>query len=385
MKTKLLLVTVAAICIGLEGPTVPAQTFSSGSDGSMGALTVTSNTTLQLPPDGKFHFTRITINAGQTLVFNRNAMNTPVYLLATEDVAINGSINVSGAQEVLNLANPTGRGGPGGFDGGKLNGTGAGPGGGRAGAFSTADSGAGGGSYASINSQTSSTNQGSIYGSALLVPIVGGSGGGGCGIGTGGGGGGAIVVASNTRITVPGRIDADGENRFATDSVPRVGNAGSGGAIRLVAPVVSGGGTLRAQGGFGGGGGRIRVDTIDRTGLGFSPLAGTSYSIGGFMTVFPPGNPKLDIVQAAGTAIPEGTNGPVTITLPFGSDPNRTIVVQARNFNAQLPIDVVLTPDTGVRVTVQAQIDNAAANPATITVPVTFPVNTPVVVNAWTR
>jgi len=45
----------------------------------------------------------------------------------------------------------------------------------------------------------------------------------------------------------------------------------------------------------------------------------------------------------------------------------------------------VLTPDTGPSVKVLAQINNVAANPATVMVPVGFPVNTPVAVNAWRR
>jgi hypothetical protein len=61
------------------------------------------------------------------------------------------------------------------------------------------------------------------------------------------------------------------------------------------------------------------------------------------------------------------------------------VTVQARNFNAIVPIELVLTPDTGPSVKVLAQINNVAANPATVMVPVGFPVNTPVAVNAWRR
>ena len=103
------------------------------------------------------------------------------------------------------------------------------------------------------------------------------------------------------------------------------------------------------------------------------------------MTVFPPGNPRLDIITAAGTVIPEGTNAPVTVTVPFGSDPNRTVVVQARNMGADVPIEVVLTPHIGPSIKILTNINNTAANPASVTVPVTFPINTPVAVNAWIR
>jgi len=377
MKTKLLLFIVLAASFAAPGPSARAQSFDFGSDGSMGALNVTSDTTLNLPPDGIFRFTTISVNAGATLRFNRNAMNTPVYLLATGDILINGTIDVSGSDGQFASPFNGGAGGPGGFDGGVRGADGHGPGAGRTGA----DGGAGlvGGAAYGTPGPIATTNNGSVYGSPILVPLVGGSGGGGSVSVGGGGGGGAILIASNTRIRFlsPGEIKSIGR---------RGGGSGSGGAIRLLAPDVSGNGLLGAFGSDASGGdGRLRIDTIDRAGIAFNSYNSVPISIGAFMTVFPPGNPRLDIVQAAGTTIPEGTNSPVTITLPVGSDPNRTVTVQARNLGTVVPIEVVLTPDEGLSVTVQTQIDNLTANPATVTVPVTFPVNTPVAVNAWRR
>lgn len=104
------------------------------------------------------------------------------------------------------------------------------------------------------------------------------------------------------------------------------------------------------------------------------------------MTVFPNPLPRLDIISAAGTAIPQGSASPVTIQLPFGSSTNRTVTVQARDFGEQVPIRVVLTPESGVPISYDATINNTAGNnPATTTVNVTVPVNTKVAVNAWTR
>ena len=146
MKTKsLLLIGTAMVCV-FSAPAVFAQGFDSGSDGSMGALLVTSNTTLALPPDGVFRFTTITVASGTALNFTPNALNTPVYLLATGDVAISGTIDVSGSAG-SNVAG--GRGGPGGFDGGLpgLAGTpagdGKGPGAGKAGGIGFDDASAG--------------------------------------------------------------------------------------------------------------------------------------------------------------------------------------------------------------------------------------------------
>lgn len=61
------------------------------------------------------------------------------------------------------------------------------------------------------------------------------------------------------------------------------------------------------------------------------------------------------------------------------------MVVQARNLGGIVAIEVVLTPHTGPAIKVQTNINNSVANPATVTVPVGFPINTPVAVNAWIR
>jgi hypothetical protein len=108
----------------------------------------------------------------------------------------------------------------------------------------------------------------------------------------------------------------------------------------------------------------------------------SSFSIGSFMSVFPPVVPKLDIIEAAGQAIPGGA--PVDVLLPFGSNPNQTVKVRATDFAGTLPIEVVLVPTSGPRQVVQAQI-NMSTNPAQTTVNVTFPVNNRTRVWAWTR
>ena len=66
--------------------------FDSGSDGSYGPLNLTEDTILQIPDDGIFHCTTITIGNGINIRFSKNAVNTPVYMLATGDVTIGSSI-----------------------------------------------------------------------------------------------------------------------------------------------------------------------------------------------------------------------------------------------------------------------------------------------------
>src|SRR5262245_11909056 len=243
--------------------------FDSGSTGTV-ALVVAPGTTLttNLPPDGVLHFTTISIGNNATLRFRTNALNTPVYLLAKGDVVINGTIDVSGRGTGTN-AFVGGEPGPGGFGGGApgflvqagpppsaLGGAGHGPGGGR-----------------DISSQRdgfyAAPSTGSGYGYPHLIPLVGGSG--GCGRGNsitngGGGGGGAILIASSTRIQINtgGKVLAQGGPRSD-------GNAGfgSGGAIRLVAPMVLGTGSLDVSGDPSAAAlasvrGRIRIDSVLR-------------------------------------------------------------------------------------------------------------------------
>jgi hypothetical protein len=389
MKTNPIFLS-AVLLIGLACHAF-AQGFDSGSNGSLGALDVTSNTTINLPADGKLHYTTVNVRPNTRLTFNRNSNNTPVYILAQGDVVIDGVIDVNGA--AWHFSTPVGgKGGPGGFDGGMPGfgaevppGDGFGPGGGKGGQ-NLRDPGnannAGPGSY----STSGGVNGGPTYGSPLLIPLIGGSGAGGTAgqPGAGGaGGGGAILIASNTRITLSGRVESLGGNNHAFTCCFE-GTGGSGGAVRLLAPRVEGNGTVDVNGQLNGGLGRIRVDTVDRTNLRltFAPNAATT--VGANMFVFPSPLPKLDVIEAAGTTIPLGGN-PVRITLPFGSSTNRTVVVQARDFSAVVPIAVVLTPDSGPRVTVQAQVDNTTQNPATVTVPVSLRPNVQTTIHVWTR
>jgi len=123
-----------------------AAAYESGSTGADGALSPQVDTTLQLPEDGVFNFTTVTIPSGVTLSFTQNATNTPVVILASGDITIEGSINLNGSQGSDTAAKGDGnlgddglpgQGGPGGFDGGAggtvespLGGNGLGPGGG---------------------------------------------------------------------------------------------------------------------------------------------------------------------------------------------------------------------------------------------------------------
>src|SRR5438552_657212 len=131
-----------ALCL-LSANSLWAQTFDSGSNGTDGVLDVTNTITLDMPPDGIFNFTTITVRANRGLYFRTNGLNTPVYLLAQGDVVIEntGSIFLDGGNGGGSIP---GIGGPGGFGGGSGSfaghpeGDGLGPGGGTAGGLNAA-------------------------------------------------------------------------------------------------------------------------------------------------------------------------------------------------------------------------------------------------------
>ena len=271
----------AALLLPLTTP-ITALAYDSGSTGADGVLDVTIDTTLPLPPDGVFNYTDINITAGATLRFAPNAANTPVTMLASGNVSVAGTIDVSGGWAVPTGAAGDGNigddglpgiGGPGGFAGGEGGdvfatgnhsaGFGLGPGGGPGGRIDSGGRpvGGGGGGYGASGGIPSYYYSGQnvggpSYGSETLLPLVGGSGGGGGAGGTqfrgsgGGGGGGAILIAASGSVDIIGSIFANGGQGGPIGGVDHGGSGGggSGGAIRVVATAISGNGPLNAYG-----------------------------------------------------------------------------------------------------------------------------------------
>jgi len=377
---------LAALIIGL--PLASHAQIDLGSNGSYGALNITSNTTLTIPEDGIFHCTTISITGGSgvNVDFTKNNRNTPVYLLATGDVTIDARIFVDGGPNNGTLPGEAGPGGyPGGMasTGGQPAADGKGPGGGQAGVNDTSNGAQHGGSASYGNRSPNYEKNGPVYGNALLIPLVGGSGGGGAGTGPGGGGGGgAILIASNTRITMQddGRIYARGGSGGSY-------NHGSGGAIRLVAPDISIDYYSQYVTGekYNEDSGRVRFDAIRKQwGPGHGYIIG-AVSSGSNMVVFPPNMPDLKIVEAAGQAINPNQSTPVFITVPPGSSATQPVKIRAQNFGGQAAVKVVLTPEFGTRSAVDLDIANPGPGAAEASVDVTFPINVTTRVDVWTR
>lgn len=400
---------------------LPAQlyaAFVSGSTGADGDFNPTANTVLQIPDSGVFNFGVISIPAGVTVTFKKNAKNTPVTILATGDVTVNGTISAAGGNGSFIIP---GAGGPGGFIGGiggvvNANGKrGEGPGGGTGGNANNnnfGSSGGGGGGFGG-NGGNSSTWQvygvdgGTAYGNERILPIIGGSGGGGGGGtnsyngGSGGGGGGGLVIASSGTITVNGSINANGGNGANGESSgwgAAGGGGGSGGSIRLITNTIAGNGSITANGGsrgdgpYGGnytagngGAGRIRFETVNIT-----RTSGTSppMSFGYPYAVVPANMPTLTITSIGGLQVPSVPNGAFQapdVMLPLNTKNPVTVVVTAANIPAGTTVSLKSTPQTGTvnsasgtlvgtdtASSVSINLNISTAYPSIITASVTF-------------
>lgn len=350
---------------------LPHTSASTGVDGPLNISGILGGTfvfDMTAKPDGVWNFTSIFVEEGITVTFEKNANNTPVVWLATENVQIDGVLNLDGVAGSL-VEGQASPGGPGGFAGG-LGGiafnrsnlyagsAGKGPGGGLPGSgFCT---GGGNGGY------------NGVYGNSFIQPLAGGSGGGGSGSlsdsngANGGGGGGAILIDSTLDIIVNGSISAIGGGS-ATNC--HISGTGSGGAVRLVADRVLGTGNLNV------GNGRSRVEGFIRQIIASSSAApsgtldfGVNLSqllitdVAGVGVASPPSgdttNPDVVFTQAGDVTItvtalniPDGN--PVTlriiysgliIGLPDPNDPAALFAAQlsggTANFTATLPAGV---------------------------------------------
>ncbi|MFA7062069.1 MAG: hypothetical protein WC156_14785 [Pedobacter sp.] len=401
-------------------PSVVLAAFVSGSTGADGAFAPTTDTVLQIPESGVFNFTTVTIPTGKTLTFTKNSQNTPVTILATGDVTINGTISLNGTGSDAYVF--PGTGGPGGFDGGgggmisQSGKNGGGPGGGGGGGPATSTVliiGGYGGSAGYFQSGPEGVPYGNagiggsggrIYGNEWILPAIGGSGGGGGGGttatsagagagGAGGGGGGSLLIASSGIIAINGSITANGGIGSNGDNWGGKGGAGSGGSIRLLANTLSGNGILSAVGGLiastnttpVGSAGRIRIEaaTVLRT-ASTTPPASLSYPY----AVEPPDMPSLKITAIGGISVPGVPAGSFIapdVILPFNTKNPVTITVSATNIPLGQTVTVSALPSGGTgtsatgtlsgteaAATADVALNISSAYPSLITATVTY-------------
>jgi len=401
----------ALFCLlfAMAAPRGYAQTFNSGSTGADGAFSPVTSQQIQLPESGVFNYTTVNIPGNVTITYKKNSRNTPVTILATGNVTINGTINVNGANGSAGSFLVGAPGGPGGFDGGRGGVSGAssdrtgvnggGPGGGGGGTFTSGDirGSGGGGGFAkpgaaglALSGGTPGAG-GATYGTARLIPLIGGSGGGGSatstsffGAGNGGGGGGAVLIASSGTITIGGaQVIAQGGN--GNNFGGGTGGGGAGGAIRLVANTITGNGTLIVSGGGGasgtvgaGGSGFIRVEAFDFSGFNSTITpADANFSMATPNPAIPANLPQLQITSVAGInapATPVGSfNGVSDITVPTAQVNPVTVALSAANIPTGGTVQVKVTPEYGAFTTVQSTALAGTTASSTATASVTLP------------
>ncbi len=397
---------LVALLVFMGAAGLQAQTFASGSDGTDGALNLTTPGMINFDPvalgldsdgDGIFHFTTIDIAEDVVVRMSARVFTRPVFWLASGAVKIDGTIDLNGedgqsGSEVLNRGDRVPSfGGAGGFGGGvgasegSSSFPGKGLGGGRNDGAGAGYRGRGGCRTVCGTFNDSCCNDGgATYGNELLVPLMAGSGGGGGNLSGGGAGGGALLIASDTSITVDGTVQANGGAGGGFSG--RGGGGGSGGAIRLAAPTISGEGTLTALGGASGGGragggssGRIRLEAFESD---FSGTMSPSFPFRRPYGVFLPEGlpPSLVVVSVNGIPLedPTGSFTPADVTIDTTAPVS--VAIQARNIpttsgDPAVPtvVNLHLLSENAPDETVESTPLSGTADESTATVTVTFP------------
>lgn len=382
MKTFQRLTFLAAVALM---HTQALAAFDSGSTGADGAFAPTINTVVPLPANGVLNFTTVTIPAGVTVRFARNAANTPVVMLATGLVKIAGTINLDGENGatttlpvVLGVTNKGGLGGPGGFNGGmggapeqnRRGGAGFGPGGG-VGGIECSDKGSGSFAGTGNGGHPTYCPSGPTYGSNAMLPVIGGSGGGGgtggalstdrAGSG-GGGGGGALLLVSSTAVELTGSISArGGQGGSATLCEDVIGASGSGGMVRIVAPAFSGSGAIDVSSQTSGcnkygGIGRSSIEVIPNGGT-FNVAMLPSLAITSIGGAAVPANPS----GAGDVSVPISAGNPLSVTVSASGVPPGTVVKLTLNSNSG--------PVTSVNTAALAGTQQASTATGSISIP----------------
>jgi len=402
--TFVLAVTVGSLVMPRAASANPTfNSTSTGSDGALDFSGLASGTTLEFDPtqltnpstgspldpagDNVYNFTTIYIPNGVTIRMHANHnRNAPVYWLASGNVDIEGTLDLSGDPghpQTLDTTWGPSQPGPGGYPGGVGTTTsniipnataGLGPGGITAGGEGAGWDCCGFSPWVCSAEFAQGTH---AYGNLFLLPLIGGSGGSG-GVGGGGAGGGAILIASSTGITVGGTIRANGGiwgSSYAGE--------GSGGAIRLMAPTITGGGNITAQGSYGLGCdfGYVRMEAFQNTYTG--GIQGVSRQVTlsptavlGLPTAPAAALPVVNVVTVGGVSVPAApTASFLNPDVTINSSAPLTIGVSAANLPTTATVSVYIFNETlGVQsatVTLSGTTTSSSGT-ATVTLPPGF-------------
>jgi len=354
---------------------------NTGSDGHDGVFAPATNTVIDMHdhPDGIYQYSTVNIPSGVTVTFIPNANNTPVTWLVQNNCVISGTVDVSGK---AGSGIVPGQGGPGGGAGG-YGGQGDSPqphrgfglGGGDSGSSGAAFG--GNASYATAGVvQASEAAAGLTYGNKYLVPLLGGSGGGGSytdtlySSGGGGGGAGAILIASDRAIFLEGTVGATGGR--SGNSYPC--GTGSGGGIRLVAPLIAGTNGVAYCNSNAGGSGYVRLDVLDDQFVG--RLSGSATRGFNPILIAPAQSVTLAIQSIAGNAVPGNPTGVLAtpdVTISGQQANPIPVVVSCATVPLNTPITVVVKPVNGAMVLGSGMNSTGTQASSTATVSVNMP------------
>jgi hypothetical protein len=170
------------------------------------------------------------------------------------------------------------------------------------------------------------------------------------------------LIASSNAINVTGTIKAHGGkgSRGPENQSDNVGAGASGGAIRLVANVISGNGSVTAKNGLAtdwgvhGGAGRIRLEAVTNN---RTASTDPSYTYGLPSSIFPVNLPTLSITSIAGTAVPADPGGVYNqpdILLPGTTTNPVTVNISAANIPVGTMVRVWVIPQSGNATSVDA-------------------------------
>jgi hypothetical protein len=389
---RLLVLSSAVLLLCFQSEGQFGTPFSSGSTGVDGALNITAPGVTYFNPAAMnltkntniFNFTTITIAAGSTLKFWEGVFRGPVFLLASGDVTINGSIDINGDSGPGPTATGAQQGisfpGSGGYSGGM--------GGihGDANHAALPGNGPGGGAAGDINAGAATPQAvgGTFTGNAFLVPLIGGSGGGGTNDngqwgGQGGSGGGAILIASSTKITLDsqGKGGANGYIEARGGYATR-GCGGSGGAVRLVSNTITGANSfgiyVDTLGGqdckIAPGNGLARIEA-QNTNFGAGNVTGSSLFSVPFALNLPTAPlPVISVTSIGGIAINANPFSFPDATI--NSSAPVPVVINATNVPLTSAVNMYLVSDSGPNQTIPVKL-TGTNQASTATVNVTFP------------
>ncbi|HMO65288.1 MAG TPA: hypothetical protein PKE47_08730, partial [Verrucomicrobiota bacterium] len=128
--------------------------------------------------------------------------------------------------------------------------------------------------------------------------------------------------------------------------------------------------------------GRNRIDRLSGDARG--NLMGV-WSMGTFLSVFPPGLASLAFTEVAGTAIPEGSTAAANLLLPVGAPTSQTVKVTGRNLAGTVPVELAVTPENGPTTYFAGDLVAGGDGSGTATITIEVPSNVPVSLYAWPK